>query len=147
MARSLGDILRRFRPAVTPGPAAPSGVPVDRAAEAEAELAPVFAALAPAVAEARRILDDAQAGADRRRRAAAETVQETLAAGRAGLEAERADAASRRLGDATTDRAAFETAAAAEAVRVTTAAEDRLAGLVAAVIDAVWATAGINGGA
>jgi hypothetical protein len=40
------EFLRRFRPAGTPGAAARAGVPVDRAAEAAGELAPVLALLA-----------------------------------------------------------------------------------------------------
>jgi hypothetical protein len=43
-----GDLLNRFRPAGTPGAAARAGVPVDRAAEAAAELEPVLALLAEA---------------------------------------------------------------------------------------------------
>ncbi|NMH97783.1 hypothetical protein [Pseudonocardia acidicola] len=57
--------LTRFRPAAAPGPAAPGGVPVDRAAEASAELAAVFALLAGTEAEAARIRD---AGAAQARR-------------------------------------------------------------------------------
>ena len=78
MARTLGDILRRFRPAVAPGPAAPAGVPADRVAEAEAELAVVFAALAPTVAEATRLVEEATTEAERRRHAAHQEAQRML---------------------------------------------------------------------
>lgn len=40
------DFLDRFRPAGTPGAAGAVGVPADRQAGAEAELAPAFAVLA-----------------------------------------------------------------------------------------------------
>jgi hypothetical protein len=49
------QFLAHFRPAAAPGPAAPAGVPVDRAAEASAELAAVFALLTYAEAEAAQI--------------------------------------------------------------------------------------------
>ena len=75
MARTLADILRRFRPAVAPGPAAPAGVPADRVMEAEAELAVVFAALGPAVTEASTLVEQARADADRRQQAGVEEAQ------------------------------------------------------------------------
>ncbi|CAN5375266.1 hypothetical protein BH11ACT1_BH11ACT1_23270 [soil metagenome] len=58
------SILDRFRPVGAPGPAGPVGVPaVDEPGHA-AELAPVFAALAPDVESARRLIADAQQQAD-----------------------------------------------------------------------------------
>jgi len=144
VARNLGDILRRFRPAVAPGPAAPSGVPVDRVAEAEAELAPVFAALRPAIAESQRIVDDGRADADGRLRTAAERAQATLDDARAHIEAARAEAATHRLGQEASARASLKAASSTEVARVVALAEERLPGLVAKVVDAVWATAGLE---
>jgi len=104
-------------------------------------LAPVFAAIAPVIAHAHGVIHAAGEEAERRRRAAAEAAQEALAAGRARLDAERAEAAERRWAEVNSDRARVEAVAAAEAARVAATAEDRMAGLVSAVIDAVWATA------
>lgn len=50
MAR-VRDILYRFRPSGAPGSPSRAGVPVDRARGLAEELAPVFAALAPTLAE------------------------------------------------------------------------------------------------
>jgi hypothetical protein len=61
------DILQRFRPAGTPGPASSSGVPADRVAEASAELEPVLALLAETQAEVSRIRRDAEREAEQRR--------------------------------------------------------------------------------
>jgi hypothetical protein len=47
VARTLADTLRRFRPTVAPGAAGPAGIPADRATQAAAEQAAVFAALEP----------------------------------------------------------------------------------------------------
>ena len=68
------DLLARFRPAGTPGAAAPAGVPADRVAEAERELEPVFAALAGVRAEADRIRASARLDAEGRRAEAAARV-------------------------------------------------------------------------
>jgi hypothetical protein len=54
----LRDLLHRFRPPGAPGAPSAAGVPVDQRARAEAELEPVFAALAETghrCAEMRRI--------------------------------------------------------------------------------------------
>ena len=49
---TLRDYVRRFRPAGAPGAAAPAGVPADRGAELDAELAGVFEELRGASEEA-----------------------------------------------------------------------------------------------
>ncbi|MVU78465.1 hypothetical protein GPX89_14570 [Nocardia sp. ET3-3] len=89
------DFLDRFRPAGTPGPAGPHGVPADRAAEASAELLPVLRRLDSIQDEADRLRAEAERRAERIRadgdaqahalvdnaRAAAESVTaETMAA-------------------------------------------------------------------
>jgi hypothetical protein len=143
MARALSDILRRFRPAVAPGPAGPAGVPADRVAEAAEELAGVFVALEDAVGEARAIRDEAHAAADRDRRQGAADAAAILADARARLEAVRAEAASSHLAELDAERAAIEAGARAEAERVGRVSEDRLPALVAKVVAGVWA--GVDG--
>jgi hypothetical protein len=82
------QFLSRFRPAPVPGPAGPGSVPVDRTAEAAAELAPVFALLAGTEAEVGRLAAEAPARAAHLRgdadRAAAALESDALA--RAPLE-------------------------------------------------------------
>lgn len=87
------DILQRFRPAGTPGAASSPGVPVDRVAEASAELEPVFALLAATQEEVSRIRSDAAREAERRRQHAAERASSLVASAHRQAEAERADAA------------------------------------------------------
>lgn len=144
MARTLSDILRRFRPAAAPGPAAPPGVPVDRTAESAAELAPVFAALDPAVEEADRRGVAARAEADRRRRRAAEEAGRILADAQSRVEAVRSEAAATALASIDEQRAALERDANAEAARVHEVSEATRADLVARIVADVWRTAGLS---
>ncbi|HET8769051.1 MAG TPA: hypothetical protein VFM86_17125, partial [Pedococcus sp.] len=65
------DLLLRFRPTGTPGPAGPAGVPVDRSAELAAELAPVLAALAATEAECTALVEEGRRAAGAKRAAAA----------------------------------------------------------------------------
>jgi len=143
MARTLGDILRRFRPSVAPGPAAPAGVPADRTVEAEAELAVVFAALRAAVAEAATLAEQARVEADRRRQAAVEEAQRIVDDARARLESVRAEAASARLAALDAERVALEAQTRTDIERVGELAAAHLAGLVAAALGGIWATAGL----
>lgn len=87
--------LDRFRASGTPGAAAGAGVPADRVAERNVELAGVFERLAPVEDRARRIRAGAEERADERRSAAADQHQRILAAARRDAEAERRDAAAR----------------------------------------------------
>ncbi|ALV37580.1 hypothetical protein [Streptomyces sp. CdTB01] len=112
----------RLRPAGSPGPAAPGGVPADRSGELETELRPPLTRLDDTAAEADRIRGEAAREADERRRAAQRQAEETVRAARAravdvrndtaarirredAAEAERADAASRRETEALRARA------------------------------------------
>ena len=145
MARSLSDILRRFRPAVTPGPPAPAAVPSDLMAAAEAELAPVFAALEAATTAARQVRDEARGQAERRRRDATATAGDLLAQTRSSVDAVRADAAAKRLATLDEDRAQLQRSARAEARRVTRVGATRQGDLVEEVVAEVRATAGLPG--
>lgn len=81
---ALSDLLQRLRPAGAPGAAAPVAVPAEEEDAAAAELAPVFAALEPVVAECEAIRSSAQ-----------QTVSDELAQARRDAEAMVADALSR----------------------------------------------------
>jgi hypothetical protein len=87
------DVLHRFRPSGTPGAATAAGVPVDRAVELAAELAPVFALLEETERECAQVLDRAGHDAAGARARDAERVAAVVASGRARVEAERASAA------------------------------------------------------
>jgi hypothetical protein len=87
--------LDRFRASGTPGAAAGAGVPADRVAERDVELAGVFEQLAPVEAHAHRTRAGAEERAEERRSAAAAQHQRILAAARRDAEAERRDAAAR----------------------------------------------------
>jgi hypothetical protein len=143
VARTLSDILRRFRPAVAPGPAGPAGVPADRVAEAEAELAVVFEALAPTVQEAQQLRGQAKSEADHRRHAAVEEAEHLIADARGHLDAVRADAAASQLATVDETRGRLEREAHDSAGALTTRAETRLPGVVARVVGEIRAAAGL----
>lgn len=134
MARTLPEILRRFRPAVAPGPPAPAGVPVDRRAETEAELAVVFAALVSTTAAANDLREQARAEADRRRAQGTQDAQRLLSDARSRLTAVRADAATALLSSLDEERAELQHEAQAEATRLRQRADERLPEVVANVI-------------
>ncbi|KUO19290.1 hypothetical protein [Streptomyces dysideae] len=71
-----------FRPAASPGRAAPSGVPADRSAELRAELAPPLALLEQAEAEARTVGERAAAAAASRRQEAERQAEAIVAEAR-----------------------------------------------------------------
>jgi hypothetical protein len=98
---SARDLLERFRPAGTPGAAAPAGVPYDRAAALEDELRPVLALLAPTEQECAAVTRDATVRADRIRAEASASAAAELARARLDAESARAAAADdrRRRGD------------------------------------------------
>lgn len=141
MPNAALDILRRFRPVAAPGPPAPAGVPADRRAEAEAELAVVFAALAPTLAEARRIREEGRAVAEARRRSGADEAGRILADARARVDEVRVEAAATVLATVEAERSAVDAAVVAEVERIRAVSAERSAAVVAAVIDAVRAFA------
>jgi hypothetical protein len=142
--RTLSDILRRFRPAATPGPAAPAGVPVDRVHEAAAELAPVFAALQPSVVAAADALTAARAEAERRERAATEEAERIVADAQARVPAVQAEAAADEVAALDEQCAALERDAREEASRVHAVATAHRPPLVASLVARVWTAAGLE---
>jgi flagellar biosynthesis/type III secretory pathway protein FliH len=126
---AFGGILRQFRGGV-PGAPVSAGVPVDRRAELEAELAPVLARLDQSVREAEAIVAGARAEAERRRALAVEQATQLVARARAAAEAERRRAASERLAGADAARQSLLDAAAAEVERINRRAQERVPSLV-----------------
>lgn len=103
MTSSRG-FLDRFRASGTPGAAAGAGVPADRVAERDAELAGLFEQLSTTEAEADRLTREGQRRADEITAAANESARRILADARHDAESERRAEASRvaALSDAET---------------------------------------------
>ena len=134
---SARDLLERFRPAGTPGAAAPAGVPYDRAAALEDELRPVLDLLAPVEAQCVALLDEAGARAGSLRDDAGARAAASVSQGRLRAEEARAGAAESR-------RRISDEEGAAELEQATRAADElgalarrRLPGLTARVVAAV----------
>jgi hypothetical protein len=119
----VSDLLDRLRPAGTPGPAGAVGVPADRRAVAEQELAPVFATLTATVQEAAGIQAAAADRAAEVQQRTAERAAAVIAQARADVPAERARAAAQVRANAQPElaRLAEQAAAQADAVRRSTA--------------------------
>jgi hypothetical protein len=132
-------ILRRFRPAGSPGAAAPGGVPADRVAERDAELSQVFALLEDVEQERAALLAAARDAADAHRAAARCHADALRAEGIRRAAAERATAAAAvqeeacrevdaALGDARREADRIRHVAVARMPRLVAAAEDRMRG-------------------
>lgn len=87
-----GDLWFRFRPAGAPGAASATGVPVDRDADLDAELRPLFAELARTERECSDIVECAALDAAERRSRAAEEARSLVRAAAERVDCERADA-------------------------------------------------------
>lgn len=137
---ALRDALDRFRRAGTPGPAARAGVPVDRVAEAAAELEQVFTALADTQLECRHAREVAAQQADEVRREAQRRAAQLVEDARRRSESVRAEAAATERVKTDTEAAKLSADATLQAARVTAAASERMTGYVARVVDLVLDT-------
>lgn len=127
---TAGDILRRFRFHAVPGAPAPAGVPADRTAELEAELAPVFRTLEAAQVRAARILDEASAHAEQQRASARDHAGRIASEGRAEAAAARAESVAAGLSEAQQQRLLLLAAAQEEALRIARVSVERTPPLV-----------------
>ncbi|WP_433074168.1 hypothetical protein ACQP1P_26885 [Dactylosporangium sp. CA-052675] len=141
---TLRQLLRRFRPAGPPGAAGRVAVPADRAARAEEELRPVFAALAAADAEAAAIRAAAEAEAARRQRRAGLAARRIVAAAQARSQQARAEAFAAARADtaraAETVMADARRAAEALRARARTRLDAAVPPIVSAALDEVCGT-------
>jgi vacuolar-type H+-ATPase subunit H len=140
-----GDFLNRFRPAGTPGAAARAGVPVDRPAEAAAELEPILALLAEAESASAAVRERAQQDAEdigERARARADGL---LAEARARADSERAATAARARAGGQAESVRLTARAERRATARRELAEQRLPGYVGRVV-AMVRTAGEEAG-
>jgi len=136
---SLGEILRRFRFHGVPGAPVAAGVPVDRGAQFEAELTPVFSALEDAQHHAEDVVGAATREAARLRADAAERGHRLLADARAGAGAAHSEGAESVLARADVERMSLLAAAGAEADRISRVAAERTPAVVDHVVDRVLA--------
>ncbi|HZD74038.1 MAG TPA: hypothetical protein VE776_09180 [Actinomycetota bacterium] len=112
-------------------------MPVDRAAEAAAELEPVFARLAEVQAECARLQEQARRDADRVRERARDQAAGLVAAARERAEGERAELAARVHAQADIESARRIAEAERQAGALRERVERRLPGLVDKVVAAV----------
>ncbi|GAB2784087.1 hypothetical protein GCM10027073_16060 [Streptomyces chlorus] len=126
--------LTRFRPAASPGRAAPGGVPADRSAELRAELALPLGLLEQTEAEARSIRERADAAAASRRREAELRAGAIVAAAREEAGQVRARTAEQVLRAADGEAAALLAAAEREVIAVRDRARNRTPALVDRVL-------------
>ena len=129
------DILERFRAVGTPGPAAAVGVPADRKAALEAELAPVLAQLEETEDQCEQVRASAHARAEYVRTDAALRAAAIVADARARAEAERADAATRERERNDVQAAGDMARAEKEAELVAVRAAERMPALVAHLLE------------
>jgi len=127
---AVGDILRRFRFHGVPGAPIATGVPVDRAAEIEAELIPVFLLLEAAQFRATELVEEATVETARRRAAAAEQARRILVQARSQADAARAESAAVRLAQAEGQRWTLAEGARHEAERIARVSAERAPELV-----------------
>ena len=131
---ALGEILRRFRFHGVPGAPTAAGVPADRTAGLEGELAPVFAALEDPQRHAVALLTEATHSAEQRRAAARDEARRLVVEAHSGAVAARAEAAAARLALADAECSAMRAAGHAEAQRVRLRAAERTDALVELVV-------------
>ncbi len=131
------DLLSRFRPSGAPGAPSAAGVPVDRTAELDAELAPVFAQLAPTERSCEAVVEAALAEAAGVRERAAERVRTLLATAAEDAPAERASAAAARHTGRLDEAAEVERAAEGEVAELRTRTARLLPGYVEEVATSI----------
>ena len=121
------NILDRFRPAGTPGPAGRPGIPADRSADAAAELTAVLALLDDVQEEAARTRQAAADRAQEIRRSAHRQAAELVAKTRDDAESVRAQSEGDALREADADEKDMRRETEAEIARLRQRAGERLA--------------------
>ncbi|MEV0738483.1 hypothetical protein AB0I51_21500 [Streptomyces sp. NPDC050549] len=124
----------RLRPAGSPGPAAPGGVPADRSAEFAAELEAPLAQLDVIAAEADRIRATAVREAAARRRAAALRAEGVVRAAREQALEVRGETASRIRREAAAEAARTEAASRRTVERLREREVERIPAFVARIV-------------
>lgn len=130
----LRDTLNRFRRAAAPSAPGRRGVPADRAAERESELASLFAGLAETERIAADIRQQAAVEADRMRKDAWLRAEAVVAEAVVRAEASRSDAAAHARASANRERARARLATLDVAEQQGHRTAERLPGLVARAV-------------
>ncbi len=133
------DLLYRFLPAGTPGPAGAAAVPADRAADRATELAPVLDLLTETEERCAALREQSLRDAQHRRDRALDTAHRTVSDAESRASGERAAAAATAAHRAAGDRAATVAQARAEADRLLARAEERTPAWVERVVSDVEA--------
>ena len=136
------DLLYRFRPAGTPGPASAAAVPSDRAADRATELAPVLDLLTATQEQCAELREQSLLDAESRRVQARAAAHRRVAEAESAAPGERAAAAAATARRAAGDRADTVSAARAEADRLLARAEARAPEWVERVVADVEALLG-----
>lgn len=134
----LRDFLDRFRPAGAPGAAGVAGIPADRRAGAEQELAPLFAALAGVERDCAEMRDRSQRSAAWQTAQSQRMANAILARARSQTAAVRAAAAADAQAAADAERQGIQADASVATAELRTAAQR----LVPALVDQIVARAG-----
>jgi vacuolar-type H+-ATPase subunit E/Vma4 len=126
--------LERFRPAGTPGAAGRSGVPVDRSADAAAELTPLLLLLDDVQDEAERMRKDAIERVDEIRRTAHREADQIVTRARLEAQRVRAEAEAKAQSRATVTWADRQAQNAAEIERLQQRSAERMGRYVDRVV-------------
>jgi vacuolar-type H+-ATPase subunit H len=133
---AFGEFLRRFRSGV-PGAPLAAAMPVDRRADLEAELAPVFAQLAQPQREADAVLSRARSEAQQRVTDATAHAGALVERALETADAERTNASAGRIAQTRRAHDALLDAARTEAARIDRAAGERVPAAVAEIAGAL----------
>ncbi len=139
------DLLERFRPVGTPGPAAPVGVPADGKALLEAELAPILVELEETRRQCDQVQAAARARADRLLADARARAEAVVAQARLRADAARADTAAAERRQREVEAQVELSRGAQEARRIARLAAERIPVLAARVVDSARAELGMAG--
>lgn len=137
---ALGMFLHRLRIHGVPGAAGAAGVPVDRVAEVEEELAPIFELLEEAGRRAGQLVAEGERDAALARARASDEARRLVAEARAQVEAQRAEAAASTLARAADERRVVLAEGRAEAERVSRVVLERMSSVRAELVRRVLST-------
>jgi hypothetical protein len=131
----LRDFLDRFRPAGTPGPAGAVGIPADRWADAQEELAPLFSALADVERRCTAIRETAKRTATRQAAQSQRMAATIVTRARSQAVSERAGAAVGGQASAQAEQQAMNAEADKAVAQMRAAALQRMPLLVDQILD------------
>lgn len=135
------NFLDRFRPVGSPGPAARTGVPAADVQGPQAELAPVFAALAPDLERCRALVDEARRDGEHELATARAAAEAVVAQAKLETESVRRLAYDGVLAASARDDTRLAQDATAEAEQITRRGKERLPDAVRRIVESLFAEA------